>query len=327
MNVSSLGVISVVDDNEPIRAATKALLRSMGYKVETFASAELFLESDALRETACLILDVQMPGIDGLELQRRLKEARSRIPIIFISAHDERANRHKAMGAGAVNFFRKPFDVKAFLAAIESVVSPSPIAVRRSSSFGETSPNASPRYSQSEDSSNCSPQRPSKRNLRPKSDTANGMNPSPCTMTEPLSNSGLETIVVVDDQAVVLEFCQTTLEMAGYKVFTAANGEQALSLFGPNRSPVDLALIDVVMPGMSGIELAQRLEKLTDVRIVLMSGYSPQDVKQVVGERARDYRSLWKPFEARTLVQMIKNALDTDSPKRVFVDEAQRAGT
>jgi YesN/AraC family two-component response regulator len=63
--------------------------------------------------------------------------------------------------------------------------------------------------------------------------------------------------------------------MAGYKVFTA-NGEQALSLFGPSRSPVDLALIDIVMPGMSGIELAQRLEKLTDVRIVLMSGYSPQ---------------------------------------------------
>jgi FixJ family two-component response regulator len=63
MNVSSLGVISVVDDNEPIRAATKALLRSMGYKVETFASAELFSESDALRETACLILDVQMPGM------------------------------------------------------------------------------------------------------------------------------------------------------------------------------------------------------------------------------------------------------------------------
>ena len=260
MNVSSLGVISVVDDNEPIRAATKALLRSMGYKVETFASAELFLESDALRETACLILDVQMPGIDGLELQRRLKEPGSRIPMIFISAHDERANRHKAMGAGAVNFFRKPFDVKAFLAAIELVVSPSPIAMGRSSSFGETSPNASPRYSQSEDSSNCSPQHPSKRNLRPKSDTANGMNPSPCTMTEPLSNSGLETIVVVDDQAVVLEFCRTTLEMAGYKVFTAANGEQALILFRPNRSPVDLALIDIVMPGMSGIELAQRLE-------------------------------------------------------------------
>jgi two-component system, cell cycle sensor histidine kinase and response regulator CckA len=140
-------------------------------------------------------------------------------------------------------------------------------------------------------------------------------------MTEPLTESRAGTIVVVDDQPVVLEFCRTTLERAGYKVFTASNGEQALSLFEPNRSPVDLALIDIVMPGMSGIELAQRIESLNlDVRIVLMSGYSPVEVKRVVGEHAAEYRSMWKPFEARTLVQMIKNALDGDSPKRLVVD-------
>ncbi len=145
-------------------------------------------------------------------------------------------------------------------------------------------------------------------------------------MTEPLTESRSGTIVVVDDQSVVLEFCRTTLERAGYKVFTASNGEQALSLFEPNRSPVDLALIDIVMPGMSGIELAERLEGLNlSVRIVLMSGYAPDDVKRVIGEHAANYRSMWKPFEARTLVQMIKNALDGDPPKRVFV-EAGRAG-
>ena len=186
MTVSSSGVISVVDDNEPVRAATKALLRSSGYEVETFASAELFLQSGALRKTACLILDVQMPGIDGLELQRRLNEARSHIPIIFISAHDGSANRHKAMGAGAVNFFCKPFDVKVFLAAIGSVVSPSPIAVARPSSFEETSHNVSSTYSQPKDSVNSSPPRPSKR--KPKSETAeNGMNPSTSAMTGPRS--------------------------------------------------------------------------------------------------------------------------------------------
>jgi two-component system cell cycle sensor histidine kinase/response regulator CckA len=140
-------------------------------------------------------------------------------------------------------------------------------------------------------------------------------------MTEPISENELETIVIVDDQEVVLEFCRTTLERAGYKIFTAANGEQALRLFEPNRSAVDLALIDIVMPGMSGIELAKRIESLNlGVRIILMSGYSPVEVKRVVGEYAAGYRSMWKPFEARTLVQMIKNALDGDSPKRSFVD-------
>jgi two-component system cell cycle sensor histidine kinase/response regulator CckA len=147
-------------------------------------------------------------------------------------------------------------------------------------------------------------------------------------MIESLSESGSETIVVVDDQEVVLEFCRTTLERAGYKVFSASSGEQALSFFEPNRSRVDLALIDIVMPGMSGIDLAKRLEKLNiDVRIVLMSGYSPDEVKRVVGERAAQYRSMWKPFKPRTLVQMIKNALAGEPPRTVFVDQAKRAGT
>jgi two-component system, cell cycle sensor histidine kinase and response regulator CckA len=153
-------------------------------------------------------------------------------------------------------------------------------------------------------------------------------NPEIKRMTEePVPVSGSETIVIVDDQPVVLDFCRTTLERAGYKVFAASSGEQALSLFEPNRSPVDLALIDVVMPGMSGIELAERLEKLNGgLRIVLMSGYSPDEVKKVVGEHASQYRSMWKPFEARTLVQMIKNALDSEPPKRALVDRVSRAG-
>jgi DNA-binding NtrC family response regulator len=146
-------------------------------------------------------------------------------------------------------------------------------------------------------------------------------------MSEPLPENGSETVVIVDDQAVVLEFCRTTLERAGFKVFTASSGEQALSFFDPNRSPVDLALIDIVMPGMSGIELAKRLERLnTGVRIVLMSGYSPDEVKRVVGESASHYRSMWKPLEPRTLVQMIKNALDVEPLKSVVLENATRAG-
>src|ERR1700733_2723198 len=109
MNLDS-GKISIVDDDESIRKATRALLRSVGYEVETFASAELFLQSDALRETDCLVLDVRMPGIDGLELQRRLNAAQSLVPIIFVTAHDDKSHRRIAMEAGAANFFHKPFE-------------------------------------------------------------------------------------------------------------------------------------------------------------------------------------------------------------------------
>jgi two-component system cell cycle sensor histidine kinase/response regulator CckA len=147
-------------------------------------------------------------------------------------------------------------------------------------------------------------------------------------MIESLSEGVSETILVVDDQPVVLEFCRVTLERAGYNVFTASSGDQALSFFEPNRSPVDLAVIDIVMPGMSGIELAKRLEKLSHgVRIVLMSGYSPDEVKRVVGEQAANYRSMWKPFEARTLVQMIKNALDSEPSKGTLTNRAAQVGS
>src|SRR5436309_4172548 len=146
-------------------------------------------------------------------------------------------------------------------------------------------------------------------------------------MTEPSADES-QTIVVVDDQLVVLDFCRTTLEGAGYKVFTASNGKDALNLFEPNRSPIDLALIDLVMPGMSGVELARRIEEVnTNTRIVFMSGFSPEEVKRVVGEDAAQYPSMWKPFEPRTLVQMIKNALNGAAPKRILVDRARVAGS
>src|ERR1700730_14067034 len=119
---SDSGKISIVDDDESIRRATRALLRSVGYEVETFASAELFLESDALRQTECLVLDVRMPGIDGLELQSRLNEAKSHVPIIFVTAHDDRSHRRTAMDAGAADFFRKPFEANAFVAAIQAAL-------------------------------------------------------------------------------------------------------------------------------------------------------------------------------------------------------------
>ena len=122
MSVLNVGVISIVDDDESVRAATKALLRSAGHDVRTFASAELFLESADLRETECLILDIRMPNMDGLELQQRLKTVRSSIRVIFVSGESDRANQEAAMEAGAVDFFHKPFDAHLLLVAVQAAL-------------------------------------------------------------------------------------------------------------------------------------------------------------------------------------------------------------
>ena len=112
-------LISIVDDDESIREAIQSLLRSVGFKVETFASAEQFLQSDQIENTACLILDVRMPGMSGLELQRRLKATQCRIPIVFVTAHGDEEARSRALQEGAVEFLLKPFSEEALLNAIQ----------------------------------------------------------------------------------------------------------------------------------------------------------------------------------------------------------------
>jgi DNA-binding NtrC family response regulator len=135
------------------------------------------------------------------------------------------------------------------------------------------------------------------------------------------------TILIVDDQDVPLEFCRATLTMAGYSVLTAANAEQALRWFQTGQSSIAVALIDVVMPGMSGIALAERItEDHPETKIVLMSGYSPEEVKRIVGGDGARYRSMWKPFEAETLVQMIRNVLG-EPPGAPSRGRAKRAGS
>jgi FixJ family two-component response regulator len=114
--------ISVVDDDVSIRDSTKTLLRSAGYEVATFASAELFLDSGAIAETECLILDVRMPGMDGLELQRRLNDSSAGVPIIFITAHDDARSRRRAIDGGALDFLCKPFEANALVAAVQTAL-------------------------------------------------------------------------------------------------------------------------------------------------------------------------------------------------------------
>ena len=111
-------VVFVVDDDESVRGSLKRLIRSLGLAVEAFASAEDFLSSPDAAAADCLILDVRMPGLSGLDLQQRLAQAGSRIPIIFISAHDDHEARSRAMKAGAIAFLQKPFDEEDLLEAI-----------------------------------------------------------------------------------------------------------------------------------------------------------------------------------------------------------------
>jgi FixJ family two-component response regulator len=103
-------VIAVVDDDEMVRTGLERLLRTSGYPVSAFPSAEEFLASGCLQECRCLIADIRMPGVSGLDLQSRLNDDGHAIPIIFITAHGDEQMRIRAMRAGAAAFLAKPFD-------------------------------------------------------------------------------------------------------------------------------------------------------------------------------------------------------------------------
>jgi CheY-like chemotaxis protein len=122
VSISEIPMISVVDDDESVREAIESLLKSVGFRTEVSASAEEFLHADHRQETRCLILDVRMPGMSGLELQRQLAAAGSRIPIIFITAHGDEEARAQALAAGAVDFLRKPFSEEALLGAVQATL-------------------------------------------------------------------------------------------------------------------------------------------------------------------------------------------------------------
>ena len=103
-------LVAIVDDDRSVQSALKDLMESAGLSARCFGSAEEFLGSDRRNQTACLITDVSMPGMSGLELQAKLKAEGSRIPIIFITAHGDAKMKSRAMTAGAVEFLSKPFD-------------------------------------------------------------------------------------------------------------------------------------------------------------------------------------------------------------------------
>jgi FixJ family two-component response regulator len=117
-------IVSIIDDDPIVREATADLLQSLAYETKTFESAEHFLESGALAETSCLITDLQMPGIGGLELQTRLIAQGHPTPIIFVTAFPEERFRQRAMNAGALAFLSKPFAEDALIRCVESALAP-----------------------------------------------------------------------------------------------------------------------------------------------------------------------------------------------------------
>jgi FixJ family two-component response regulator len=120
--VPEIQKISIVDDDESVREALKSLLKSAGFKAEAFASAEEFLNSGHLPGTDCLILDVRMPGMSGVELQDFLTASDEGVPIVFISAHADEEARARALESGAIDFLQKPFSDEALLSAIDAAI-------------------------------------------------------------------------------------------------------------------------------------------------------------------------------------------------------------
>jgi FixJ family two-component response regulator len=117
-------LISVVDDDQSSRESLRGLFRSVGFAVEAFASAEEFLNSDHLSDTECLILDVRMPGMDGIELQRHLLASHRKIPIIFITAHgSDDESRSTALANGAADYLTKPLSQEELLSAVHKALS------------------------------------------------------------------------------------------------------------------------------------------------------------------------------------------------------------
>jgi FixJ family two-component response regulator len=115
-------LVSIVDDDESLRRSVRNLLTSVGFQVETFVSAEAFLESIHRENTGCLVADLRMPGMTGLDLLTHLATAGSRIPAVILTAHDDNEARRRTLEAGAIAFLGKPFRADALLDAVRSAL-------------------------------------------------------------------------------------------------------------------------------------------------------------------------------------------------------------
>src|SRR3979409_1929985 len=121
-DLEKTNMVAIVDDDDLMRSALQGLLKAVGMPAQAFASAEDFLKSGQQHQTACLIADIRMPGMSGLELQAKLNAEHCRIPTIFITAHGDAKMRMQALRAGAVEFLAKPFDDETLLETVRAAL-------------------------------------------------------------------------------------------------------------------------------------------------------------------------------------------------------------
>ena len=126
MNGNETRLVSIVDDDESLRRSVKNLLTSVGFQVETFASAEAFLQSAHRADTRCVVLDLRMPGMSGLDLLVHLAATGSPIPVVILTAHGDDEARRRTLQAGAVAFLGKPFHGEALLGAVRRALAENP---------------------------------------------------------------------------------------------------------------------------------------------------------------------------------------------------------
>ena len=120
--MSKVPMISIIDDDASMRNATRRLVKSLGLNANTFASAEEFLDSDGVRDTSCVITDMQMPGLSGAELQGYLLARGVTTPIIFVTAFPEAGLRKRVLDAGAVGFLSKPFEEQQLIRCLKTAL-------------------------------------------------------------------------------------------------------------------------------------------------------------------------------------------------------------
>jgi len=120
--VIKTGIVAIVDDDEPLREALGSVMKAAGFLAEAFPSAEDFLASPHRQNTSCLILDIRLPGMSGVELQKRLLDAKSSVPIVFLTAHGDTSLRDLVMKAGAAGYLNKPVRSDALLKEIQAAI-------------------------------------------------------------------------------------------------------------------------------------------------------------------------------------------------------------
>lgn len=119
---TKITIIAIVEDDDPLRDALESILRAAGFSVDKFSSAEAFLECADRERSSCLVLDIRLPGMSGIELQQRLRDASLAVPIIFVTAHGDASVRDAVMRAGAAGFLTKPVRSETLLASIRAAI-------------------------------------------------------------------------------------------------------------------------------------------------------------------------------------------------------------